>query len=124
MIGGPTFSLDLMVSGEGDAVVTVAGELDMSTAPAFEAMLDRSIDQGVRQVVVDLDEVSFIDSTGVRVIVCAAARLHDAGGSLRLVYGDANVRRLFEILALDRVVSTYQCRRVVHGAPGGHEAAS
>ncbi len=124
MADGPRFSLDLMVPAESDAVVTVVGELDMLSAPALEAVLDRSIDQGARQLVVDLDDVSFIDSTGIRVIVCAAARLHEAGGSLRLVYGDANMRRLFEILTLDRVVGTYQCRREAQAAPGRREEAS
>ena len=103
--------MDLVVPAESDAVVTVVGELDVFRAPAFETVLNRSIDQGARQVIVDLDDVSFIDSTGIRVIVCAAARLYEAGGSLRLVYGDANVRRLFEILALENIVGTYQCRR-------------
>ena len=93
--------------------MTVVGELDMFRAPALEALLDRSIEQGARHVVVDLDDVSFVDSTGISVIVCAAARLHEAGGSLRLVYGDGHVRRLFEILALDKAVGTYQCRRAV-----------
>ena len=124
MADGPRFSLDLTVPAESDAVVTVVGELDMLTAPALEVVLDRSIDQGARQLVVDLDDVSFIDSAGIRVILCASARLRETEGSLRLVYGSMNVRRLFEILALDKVVGTYQCRRVVHGAPGRREEAS
>ena len=123
MTDEPTFSLDLMVPAERHAVVTVAGELDMLRAPALETVLDRIVDQGARQVIVDLDEVDFIDSTGIRVIVCAAARLHKAGGSLRLVYSDANVQRLFEILTLDRVVGTYQCRRMAHGSPRSAEGA-
>jgi anti-sigma B factor antagonist len=118
---GSSFSLDLVVPADADAVVTVAGELDMFRAPAFEAVLDRSIDQGARSVVVDLDGVNFIDSSGISVIVGAAARLHEAEGSLSVVYGDPQVRRIFEILTLDKVVGVYECRREARAAPGRDE---
>ncbi len=112
MTDGPRFSVDLRMPADGAAVVTVAGELDMSTAPVLEAALESGVDRGAGHIVVDLDSVSFIDSTGIRAIVCAAVRLHAAGGSLRLVYGDEGVQHLFEILALENVVGTYPCRRV------------
>ena len=106
----PRFSLDSLVPADGSAVVTVAGELDMFRAPAFQAMLRRCIEQGARHVVVDLDEVTFIDSTGISVIVGAVARLRTAEGSLTIVYSSANVGRVFEIAAIDRIVGVYECR--------------
>jgi anti-sigma B factor antagonist len=107
----PRFSLELTVPAEGDALVTVSGELDMFRAPAFEALLRRSIDEGARQIVVDLGAVDFIDSTGLGVIVSAAVRLRQVEGSLTVVYGDAQVRRIFEMTALDSIVGLYQARR-------------
>ncbi len=122
---GPRFSLELTVPAAGDAVVTVAGELDMFRAPAFEALLCRGIDEGARHVVIDLGAVDFIDSTGLTVIVGAAARLQPAEGNLNIVCGDAHVRRVFEITALDSIVGLHQARRDALGVPqdGGEIAA-
>ena len=105
-----SFSLELMVPREGLAVVIVAGELDMYRAPVFETLMARSIDEGARHVVLDLGAVSFIDSTALNVIVGALLRLTEQRGSLNVLCGHGNVRRVFEVTGLDGVLGLHEVR--------------
>ena len=59
---------------DGRAVVVIRGELDLATAPDLEAALPERLDAG-QDVVVDLRELEFMDSTGLRVLVAAHARV-------------------------------------------------
>jgi anti-sigma B factor antagonist len=104
------FSLALMVPKAGLAVAIVAGELDIFRAPEFEALLC-SIDEDARHLVLDLTDVSFIDSTALSVILRAVTRLAETRGSLDVVCGDANVQRVFEITGLDGVLGLHEARQ-------------
>ena len=86
---------------EGDvAVLTLAGELDPHTAPALAEELDDAIGGGATTVVLQLAELSFIDSSGLRVVISAHRRLDEAGGRLVLRTPSDTVRRLLEITGL------------------------
>jgi anti-sigma B factor antagonist len=75
----------------GDAVVVhVSGELDLSTAEVAEAELGQAVGSGAPAVIVNLDRVSFLGSTGLRVLLTARDRANDSGVDLRLV-GDRRV---------------------------------
>ena len=75
----------------GDAVVVhVTGELDLSTAEVAEAELGQAVGSGALAVIVDLDRVSFLGSTGLRVLLTARNRAEVSGVDLRLV-GDRRV---------------------------------
>lgn len=80
------------------AVVRVSGELDAFSAPGLRDMLSRP---GSDHVVVDLRSVTFLDSTGLGVLVGALKRLRRHDGSLKVVAGrGGRVRRLFELTNL------------------------
>jgi anti-anti-sigma factor len=96
--------IDIAVSAEtGDDVVVVgvSGDLDLSTAPELERSLTRVQTDG-RAVVLDLRRVSFMDSSGLRVILAADARARSAGTRLVLVEGPPGVQRIFQLTLLDR----------------------
>ena len=78
----------------------VSGEVDIQTSPLLDEQLQKVLDQGVSSVVVDLDEVSFLDSTGLSVLIAGLKRCQSAGGELRLVSPRPNVRRVLEITGL------------------------
>jgi len=79
-------------------VVAVAGELDLHTAAELESALDEADRNG--RVVVDLTQVTFLDSTALGVLLRASRRReHDP---LDLVVDGSEVRRVFEITGLDR----------------------
>ena len=103
MIGLPDpFNVD--TSEDGDmAIVAVQGEVDMSTALEMDAELARLVDAGWANIVVDLAGVSFIDSTGLRVLVMAHRRLSGLNGVLALRRPRPRVLHLLQIVNLDHV---------------------
>ena len=97
-------TLELTVSEhEGETVVRAAGELDVNTAPELREQLARLIGEDSRRIVVDLSEVSFVDSTALSVLVSALKRLRQADGDLELAAPNPSVRRVFEITGLTRL---------------------
>jgi anti-sigma B factor antagonist len=97
-------TLELKVAEhDGETVVSAAGELDVNTAPDLREQLARLIADGTRLVVVDLSEVSFVDSTALSVLVSALKRLRQANGDLELASPNPSVRRVFEITGLTRL---------------------
>lgn len=92
---------ELAISAEQvnhEAVVAVAGEVDLSTAPVLEERLSQFGD--VAKLVVNLSGVTFLDLTGLRVLVGTANELADHGGFIRVVVSHPAVRKVFEISGL------------------------
>jgi anti-sigma B factor antagonist len=86
----------------GDAMhVTLSGDLDLSTAKRAEEAIENAERAGRDMVVIDLRGLSFMDSTGLRVIVSADKRAKRSGKRAVIVQGPAAVRRVFEITRLD-----------------------
>jgi anti-sigma B factor antagonist len=83
---------------DGLAVVTPRGELDVAGTPALEdALADVAGGPGVRGVVVDLSQLEFMDSSGLRAVVLADQRLRRQGLRFALVRGGEPVHRVFEL---------------------------
>jgi anti-sigma B factor antagonist len=91
-------------------VIALAGEVDLYTAPEFKQQLLEVIDQGGRDVIVDLSNTTFIDSTTLGVLVGGVKRLRTNDGQLSLVCSDRNITKIFEITGLDRVFTIYASR--------------
>jgi anti-sigma B factor antagonist len=91
-------------------VISLAGEVDLYTAPEFKQQLLDVIAQGATSVVVDFSNTTFIDSTTLGVLVGGVKRLRENDGQLTLVCSDRNITKIFEITGLDRVFSIYGSR--------------
>ena len=87
----------------GVALIAAHGELDAFAAPDLERALHQA-DSGGR-VVVDLEKVSFLDSTALGVVVRALRELGEHGGDARVILPGGSARRIFEITTLDRVMT-------------------
>jgi anti-sigma B factor antagonist len=87
----------------GIPVLAVRGEIDVASAPEFHASLSDLIGQGHEVVMVDLSEVSFIDSTGLGVLVGAEKEMRQSSRDLRLVVTQPQITRLLELTGLDEV---------------------
>ena len=85
----------------GHTLITVAGEVDIATAPLLRKRLAGPTASG-KPILVDLGAVSFIDASGLGVLASAASRAAAHGASLHLVCARDQVRRLFTITGLDR----------------------
>jgi anti-anti-sigma factor len=100
---------------DGVRIVSVQGELDLSTAPELEARLDEIVSSGDASLLIDLSECEFIDSTGIALIVRAWQRLdRSAGGegNGRVVICSSNdqVRRVLDITGLELSIPVHGSR--------------
>jgi anti-sigma B factor antagonist len=91
----------------GTTIVTGAGELDAYTEPDLNAIFD---DMGTDCVVIDLNAVSFMDSTALGLIVRAVRVLRERGGEVRVVLPRSAARRIFEITTLDHTLPVSSSR--------------
>ena len=77
------FSISVTEQG-GRAVVAITGELDLATAPDLEAVVLERLDAG-QSVVIDLRELQFMDSSGLRVLIAAHTRANEGAGEFAIV---------------------------------------
>lgn len=97
------FSVDLAES-DGGVVVAVQGELDALTGPMLRARLEDALDgRRAPSVVIDLEALSFIDSSGLSVLVQAHRWLESRQATLTLTHPSPQTRKVLEITGLDRV---------------------
>jgi anti-sigma B factor antagonist len=102
--------VDLSISSdvrEEVTVVHVGGEIDVYTAPVLREHLDEHISQGRHQLVVDLGAVSFMDSTGLGVLVGRLKLVRVKNGTLRLVCSSERILKVFSITGLDKVFQIF-----------------
>ena len=95
-------SLEITTSASGEnRLVTVAGEVDVSCADELRAAIDAQLADGVTgELVIDIAEVPYIDSTGIGVLVGAAHRVAEAGGTLVVARPQRNVARVLGLLGV------------------------
>ncbi|MEV6488879.1 STAS domain-containing protein [Actinoplanes sp. NPDC051633] len=93
--------------GRACTVVTVQGEVDVDTVPMLEDVLREAVDAGARHVVLDLAGVTFMDSSGLSLLVMWLKRLDDIGGRLCLAHVQKPVRDVLVLSALDTVLDVY-----------------
>jgi anti-sigma B factor antagonist len=87
----------------GRSVLAVHGEVDVYTAPRFRERLIELVSAGERRVVVDLEGVDFLDSTGLGVLVGGLKRLRSNDGDLSLVCTQSRILKVFEVTGLTKV---------------------
>src|SRR3954452_21769584 len=104
-------------------VISLAGEVDLYTAPEFKQQLLDVIAQGGKEVVVDFTNTTFIYSTTLGLLVCVVKRLRTNEGQLSLVCSDRNITKIFEITGLDRVFTIYSTRGDAVSAISGQTSA-
>lgn len=91
----------------GAPVVSIMGEIDRATAPAFEQTLLDVAEDGTDELIVDLTGCSFLDSAGLRSLNSARGRLELSNGRLALVLSNPNVMRIFQITHVDELFEIY-----------------
>jgi anti-sigma B factor antagonist len=96
--------------GNDAYVIALSGEVDLYTAPEFKQQLLEVIGSGGKEVIVDLSNTTFIDSTTLGVLVGGVKRLRPGGGQLTLVCSDRNITKIFEITGLNKVFPIYATR--------------
>lgn len=98
------------------SVIGVSGELDVYTAPALEEVLGDLVDAGKIKVVVDLSAVSFMDSTGLGLLIKALKWTRENGGALEVVANSEKILKVFRITGLDGVLTLHESVETATGA--------
>jgi anti-sigma B factor antagonist len=119
-VGSDAFRIDVERASRELAIVDVVGDADLHSAPELRDRLRELLDDGVKRVVVDLSETTFVDSMTLGVLLGSMKRLGTADGSLELVVPRPDIRRIFEITMLDRVFELHETREqaLAAGADG------
>ncbi|MGW9032728.1 STAS domain-containing protein, partial [Streptomyces sp. NPDC055722] len=89
------------------AVVILSGEVDLALVPAVREAVDALIAERRARIVLDMTQVSFMDSSALGVLVYAMRRADALGGTLRLAGPREQVRRMLELTGLDTVVGIF-----------------
>lgn len=92
----------------GWTVIDVKGEVDVYTAPKLREKLVDLVSQGSHQIVVNLEGVEFLDSTGLGVLVGGLKRVKSHDGTLALVCTKAKILKVFSITGLSKVFPIYE----------------
>jgi len=96
--------LDTKFDG-GTLTVTIAGELDLYTAAQASEQIDAAIEENrVRLLVLDLASVSFLDSSGLGVILGRYKKIRHRGGTMQIAGASPVVTRILKMAFLDRIV--------------------
>ncbi len=93
-------------TGPQRQVLLVEGDVDVSTAPKLQADLQAALQGPADEVLVDLRAVTFIDSTGLGVLVNARQRARNAGARLSLLLPEGHARFPFEVTGLASLFDT------------------
>ena len=88
---------------EGRTVVSVAGEIDVYTAPRLREEITELVAAGTYDIVIDMSEVEFLDSTGLGVLVGGLKKVRAHDGSLHLVCNQDRLLKIFLITGLAKV---------------------
>jgi anti-sigma B factor antagonist len=83
--------------------VPLEGEIDLHVSPRIAAALNAALKEKPRNLVVDLNKVSYIDSSGLAVLIEAMQSVEKYGGKFALAGLQENVKPIFEIARLDQV---------------------
>jgi anti-sigma B factor antagonist len=105
---GATMDLDITTERDGNVCrVHVSGEIDVYTSPTLKAEIVAAVEQGCTNLVVDIDNVGFIDSSGLGVLVSGLRRAKENAGSMHIVCTKENILKIFRITGLDRVFPVF-----------------
>jgi len=89
---------------DGGVVVQLHGEVDLYSAPVLRATLDELVAGGAKMIVVDLDNVDFLDSSGLGALIGAFKQLRGlGGGTIRLAAPPPQVRKILELTGINQV---------------------
>jgi anti-anti-sigma factor len=91
----------------GVTVVAPTGRLDVAGAPALKDAISEAVKSGQPRVVLDMEGVSFVDSTGLGSVIAALKQIRSSQGDLRLAAPNQQVRVVLELTTLDRVFPYY-----------------
>lgn len=100
--------LEVSTRDIGDhAIIELKGEVDIYTAPSLRETIVDTVEKGRYKIAVDLNEVVFLDSTGLGVLVGGLKRVKQHDGELGIICNQEKIMRIFKITGLTKVFEMY-----------------
>ncbi|MDE2570903.1 MAG: STAS domain-containing protein [bacterium] len=103
--------MDIKVSvrpAEGETnVVDLVGEIDVYTSPMVKDAITQLIDEGHYHLIINLEGVRYIDSTGLGVLIGALKRVREHAGSVSLICTNPQIKKIFDITGLVKIFGIY-----------------
>ncbi len=93
---------------DGATIVAVGGEIDVYTAPKLRDRITELVAGGVYHIVVDMERVEFLDSTGLGVLVGGLKKVRAHDGSLQLICNQERLLKIFRITGLAKVFTIHE----------------
>lgn len=90
------------------SVVDLGGEIDVYTSPKVKDAIGGLIDRGVYNLVINLENVRYIDSTGLGVLIGGLKRVREHGGSVNLVCTNPQIKKIFDITGLVKIFGIFE----------------
>jgi anti-sigma B factor antagonist len=103
----------------GKTIVAVGGEIDVYTAPKLRDKITELVAAGTYDIVVDMEEVEFLDSTGLGVLVGGLKKVRANDGSLELVCNQDRLLKIFRITGLAKVFVIHDSAEAALAGSGG-----
>ena len=102
-----TLEVQTRQAENGATVVAPTGRLDVAGAPTLKEAISEALKSGSPKVVLDMEGISFVDSTGLGSVIAALKQIRSSQGDLRLAAPNQQVRVVLELTTLDRVFPYY-----------------
>jgi anti-sigma B factor antagonist len=103
--------MNFILGGDGDVIVVeVNGELIVGNRQELKSRVLERLENGDRKFLIDFAESSYIDSSGLGVLVSLSKKIREAGGELRLAGLNEDLRTLFELTKLDTLFQISESR--------------
>lgn len=94
--------IEKMMNGNA-AILKISGALDTETAPELEALLESEL-AGVNDLTLDFEELEYVSSAGLRVIINAQKRMN-AAGRMKIVHVNESIMEIFEITGFTTILT-------------------
>ncbi len=100
--------MEITTRDEGDTkVIMINGKLDTNTTPSAESEINSLIDGGASKLLINFEQLSYISSSGLRLLLATAKRLKASGGDLRVCSLNEMATEVFEISGFSSILSVF-----------------
>jgi len=89
-------------------VLDIVGEIDLYNAPDIKETIKKCISEGNTQIIINLDKVSYIDSSGIGVLISSLTNLKKIGGGLKIINVYAPILKVFKMTKLDKFFDIFE----------------
>ena len=109
--------MEITIRDQGDTkVVMLNGKLDTNTTPAVESEINTLLDAGANKLLINFEQLSYISSSGLRLLLATAKRLKGSGGELKVCSLNEMATEVFEISGFSSILNVFSSEQEALGS--------